>query len=211
MSLPDRNESEWDRADNIRIGISASSGFQLAQMKLAALAYKSKDYKEAFKWTLMVAAIGNIAPYQVSVAISFQTGVGTEIDFEKSFYYANRAADQGSIQALSLLGGYYEKGEGCEINLSKSFEYNQRGAVAGNASACMKLGVCYMKGSGVEADRHQGFHWLKVSAEKGSVQGMRFLADCYRSGDGCNIDLALADEWDQKAGPGKSKVRIRDF
>ena len=62
------------------------------------------------------------------LAILYYNGEGTEKNLEKSFYWYQKAAENGHIHALNNLAVCYDYGEGTEKNLKKAFYWYQKAA-----------------------------------------------------------------------------------
>src|ERR1700752_910776 len=60
--------------------------------------------------------------------IKAQNGEGTEKNLEKAFYWYQKAAENGDIDAQYNLALLYKNGEGTEENLEKAFYWYQKAA-----------------------------------------------------------------------------------
>ncbi|GES73526.1 kinase-like domain-containing protein [Rhizophagus clarus] len=136
---------------------------------------------------------------------------GTEKNLEKAFYWyqkaAENAAENGCADAMNKLARCYSNGEGTEKNLEKAFYWYQKAAENGSADAMNNLADSYHYGKGTEMDFEEAFYWYQKAAENGSVDSMNNLPDSYDSGEGTEINFEKAFYWYQQAAE-SNKMRI---
>src|SRR5438270_260589 len=77
-------------------------------------------------------------------------GIETENYLESSFYWYQKAAENGDENAMDNLACAYYYGEGTEENLEKAFYWFQEAAENGNNKAMNNLAICYENGKGAE-------------------------------------------------------------
>ena len=75
--------------------------------------------------------------------------MGTEIDLEKSFYWHQKAAENGNKVAQYNLGHCYKIRKGIEKNEAKAFEWYKKSAEQEYSAAQYQLGFLYKNGIGI--------------------------------------------------------------
>ncbi|PKY22867.1 kinase-like protein [Rhizophagus irregularis] len=120
-------------------------------------------------------------------------------NYEKSFYYFQKAAENGCKFAQFNLGGCYQLGDGVMKDLRKSFELYKKSAEQGYINAQSQLIYCYTFGYGTEIDRVKAFELAKTIAEKGYGDVQYLLGQYYIHGEGVNKDGKKAFELFRKS------------
>ncbi len=80
-----------------------------------------------------------------------------------------KAAEQGNVDAQSLLGAMYANGEGVAQDYKQAVAWTRKAAEQGNVDAQRLLGAMYFNGSGVAQDDKQAVAWFRKAAEQGNV------------------------------------------
>src|SRR6266542_2532650 len=88
-------------------------------------------------------------------------------NYEKSFYYLQKAANNGCKYAQYNLDGCYQLGDGVRQDIRKSFELYKKSADQGYVNAQSQITYCYNFGLGTEIDQVKSFELAKIVAEKG--------------------------------------------
>lgn len=104
---------------------------------------------------------------QIKLADLYRIGNNIKQNRKLSFYYFDKAAEQGSAYAIIMLGKYYEKGFGVEKDIGKSFEYFMTAAEADIEQGMYEVGLLYLHGKGVEPNKEEAFKWFTKAAHKG--------------------------------------------
>ena len=76
-----------------------------------------------------------------------------------AFDLFQKAAEKGSIKALSALGEMYITGLGVEKNSKRAIEVFTKAAEQGHPNAQYNLGVCYYEGLVVKKDLKKALHY----------------------------------------------------
>ncbi|GES82577.1 kinase-like domain-containing protein [Rhizophagus clarus] len=87
--------------------------------------------------------------------------------YEKSFFYFQKAAENGYKVAQHNLGECYRNGIGVRKDERKAFELFKKSAEQGYNDAKFRLGYCYDVGIGTDINKVKAFELYKVAAEKG--------------------------------------------
>ncbi len=147
-----------------------------------------------------IKASGGDADAQVELARRYYYGDGTAQDYEKSIYWFEEAAKNGSHLAQEALARrYYHGGRGVPQNYTKAFQYAQLAASGGRIGAMSMLGVMYCTGKGVTKNEPVCVQWYKKAAEGGDGPTQLALARKLATGRGVPIDLEAALFWYEKA------------
>ncbi len=148
--------------------------------------------------------IGSIVMFSLSLLVMATAAAGGDEDYRegKAAYdrgdvvaaveLLDRAAEEGHVRALTLLGYVYDKSEENEA----AVRYYQRAAALGDGEALLALGAMYANGEGVARDFAQAVRLMEQSADAGHGPAAVTLANAYRDGGlGLSVDRAAARHW----------------
>jgi len=93
------------------------------------------------------------------------------------FFYAQRAAKQGNVQAKYDLAMMYALGKGVQKNPRKAFNLFHEAARKGHVAAKYCVAVNFEKGLGVKPQVELARYWYKLAAKAGYPQAMVKLAN----------------------------------
>ncbi|MFJ2976726.1 tetratricopeptide repeat protein [Kluyvera sp. NPDC087067] len=136
---------------------------------------------------------------QNDLGLIYEVGNEIEVDYNKSFYWYKKSAEQEFAPALYNLGRYYENGIGVNKDPRVAREYYSRSARQGFALAQVNLGKLLLDGKGGDIDYNQAHELFKKAAEVGSSVAMYDLGYMYENGLGIPKDDTTAAEWYIKA------------
>lgn len=141
--------------------------------------------------------------FQVDIDVSscFGQGFETNRDFTNAIKWYSKAAELGSIRALTSLGDLYldvDKLRG-EKDYVKAVEYYAKAAELGDARGQDELAICYRNGWGVEQNQNKAFEWFTKSANQGFTEAMFFLGTCYYGGFGVEKNYSESVRWMRQA------------
>lgn len=123
---------------------------------------------------------------------------GAQDDYNESFKWAQKAANQNNPEGMYMMGLSYEHGRGCEQDQRKAVEYYQKGAQLGHATCANNLAFYYLRGNGVPMNKEKAFEYFLKAANAGSTLAMRNVGRCYQLGNGVKADRNKAIEWYDK-------------
>jgi len=106
--------------------------------------------------------------------------------------WITRAAEQGNLQAMAVLGGLYATGSGVEQDDGLALKWLRQAAEKGAPGAQVNLGQMIATGRGTEANLASAAAWYKRAADQGFAQGQLRLALAHASGQGVPRDDAAA-------------------
>jgi len=102
---------------------------------------------------------------------------GVQQNYDKSFEWLHKAAQQGYANAQNTLGTLYYSGILIAKDHVKGVEWYHKAAANGNSSAMLALGNSYRDGNGVQQDYNKAVQWYNKAAENGeSAAAQRHLS-----------------------------------
>ena len=113
----------------------------------------------------------------------------------------HKAAEQGDIEALYILGENCFKGEdGENKNYVEAVKWYRKAAEKGHLQAQYKLGLCYENGyGGLEDNMEEAVNWWRKAAEQGYPKAQKKLGYCYFNGVGVKQSYEEAAKWYRQA------------
>ncbi|HRV98605.1 MAG TPA: tetratricopeptide repeat protein, partial [Aminobacteriaceae bacterium] len=96
-------------------------------------------------------------------------------DSMKAFYWFDRAARNGYIDAMVNLGVLYEKGDGAVFSPEKAIRWYTEAAEKGSFLGMAYLGEAYYQGRGVRKDEKKAVGLLEQAASSGLPYAQRLL------------------------------------
>ena len=124
-----------------------------------------------------------------------------------TFYWNQKAAENGNKIAQYNCGEHYELGNGIEKDEFKAFEYYKKSAENGVIDAKFHLGFCYVNGIGTEVDRARGFELYNEAAGK-KDNAQNILELLYENDDKIINDIDKVSYWYHKAADNDNKVAL---
>lgn len=118
-------------------------------------------------------------------------------DFKDKIVHLNNNND---LDALCLLGSFYEVGLGVEKDINRALELYRKAAGQENPMAQNNLGYCYQKGIGVPINLKVAIFLYEKSAKQGCALASSNLGFCYQEGIGVQNNCKLAFELLFRAG-----------
>jgi FOG: TPR repeat, SEL1 subfamily len=177
---------QWSDLTSCRL--SAEKGDVNAQLYLGfACFYGFKtalNQKESIYWFTLAAEQGCAeAQYELAVRYEDEQGVKQDID-EAAKWYA-KAAQQGYVKAMALMG-------------DNGLSLHQL-AREGSKEAQLALGHIYFEGNYKERNYKKAVYWYKKAAEKGDKEAQYQLATLLKTGNGVSASEGDSLYWYQKA------------
>lgn len=103
-------------------------------------------------------------------------------DLEKGLKYCEKASEQGSVLAASILAEIYEEGMGVEKDLEKSFSFRKRAAELGDPTCQLKHGMMLYY---AKKDK-EGLDWMMRSAQQNYLPALFLVGREYLKKD-CHL------------------------
>lgn len=163
-------------------------------LRNAEMAFEDGRYVDARKMLAPLAKERNGAAIRL-LCSHFDAGTSEE---EMNRVYAEgmcEAADCGDLQALHIVGSFYDLGEHVETNKEKASNIFKQAADRGHAHS-MWIHACeLLSGKGLfEQEQAKGLEYLNLSIVNGSAEGCITKAKILREGAfGLTIDLTESD------------------
>lgn len=165
-----------------------------ALMASAMELYKAENYAEAFPLFLQAAERGD-AEAQCRLADCYYYGQGTAIDYERTFYWSEKAAAQEYPEGLWNLGYLSETGEGTVQDYDASISWYRRAAENGYLEAQMKLGKYYHTGKLTEKDDAESLKWYRMAAEQGDAETKLKISRILLQGENAEKNVEEGVKW----------------
>jgi len=91
-------------------------------------------------------------------------------DFAKAFFFFQKSAQKGNVDAQKKLYDYYNNGTGGVEDKKLALDWIQKAADQGDAEAMCKVGITYMNGFyGIrKEDPQKGYPWIEKAYHKNS-------------------------------------------
>lgn len=119
---------------------------------------------------------------QCEIASALYNGIGAEKDIDKSFYFYEKASEQGNNIAANWLGWCYQTGNCIPKDENKALIYYQKGSDLGNPNSDANLGYCYHLGIGTEINYQKAEEYYLKGAKAGISFAQVNLANIYYDG-----------------------------
>lgn len=130
---------------------------------------------------LKTAAENGDAVAQLALGRCYLFAEGVDKDSVEAMRWLRKAAEQGLLEAQSLLGGVYL---GLTEDKVEGVKWIGKAAEQGNASGQFLLGVCYFTGDPMEEDKVEAVKWFRKAAEQGNAEAQYMLGYCNDVGEG---------------------------
>lgn len=134
-----------------------------------------------------------------NLGYNYLYGQGTEENNDMAFRYLSLAVQEGSKNALLLLGRCYRHGWGTEPDINEAIRLLKAAAKEGLTGAMQDLGFIYYGGEGaIPRDFRAAARWWRMGAEHGDAKCMYELGLCFRDGEGVRRSYRDAVAWWRK-------------
>jgi hypothetical protein len=130
----------------------------------------------------------------------YSRGEGVAEDYKQTVYWLGKAAEQGHLYSIRLLGWMYSEGEGVTQDYIKAAYWYTKAAEQGDIDSQRDLGYRYSVGEGVRKDTRLAVYWYTKAAEQGDIDSQKTLGYRYSIGEGVpEKNLKLSAYWYTKA------------
>lgn len=131
-----------------------------------------------------------------ALGVMYFNGDGIERDYQKAFYWMNRANSDGygDSNCRYYLGRCYEKGLGVKNDYVKARKFYDSASRDGNVRAKVKLADLYRRGLGCKKNPEGAMNLYIEAKELGSTDAEMGIADLYLNGEGVAKDEVKAVE-----------------
>lgn len=129
----------------------------------------------------------------LAIAEWFFYGVGFDKDYALARHFYQKAAEQGSGNAINHLGEMYRYGWGVEVDYDQAKRWYLKGVKSNYILSAHNIAEMYYLGEGVEKNYLVAFDWFQKSAAKNVSHSRYFLGKMYQQGLGVSQDITLAN------------------
>ncbi|MCF6241196.1 MAG: sel1 repeat family protein [Bacteroidales bacterium] len=141
--------------------------------------YVQKDIQKAIKYYRIAADKNNeMAQFELG-RLYYNLDIP---DYEKTYYWFTKAAEQGYVDAVIWLSFLYGDINYAHYNLEKSFDLMKKVADDNIGVAQYRLAVKYLLGVGVETDINQGIAYLEKAVYNNYPKAIIDLGELYSKG-----------------------------
>lgn len=169
-----------------RLQANASRGRFNDILMLAEWLEKHKQPQEAIKYYLKIAPSANSQVHRKIARLYWGK------DWNQTFQWMRKAAEEGNVDAQKDLAFLYKTGEGTPTNYDKAIYWYKRAADNGNVYAKYEIGSIY---AGKLNDYSKGFPWFLQAAKEGDEEAKYALWHCYVYGWGVQQNRSEAEKW----------------
>jgi len=134
------------------------------------------------------------AQYQLSICYLY--GIRVPKDYKEALYWLEKAADNGHVQAQSMLGSLLLEGKEDD---KRAFYWLKKAAQNGDTDSQCNLGYCLQDSVGCERNDMEAFYWFESAAKQKHAEAQDNVGCCLLVGKGCQTDEAAAFHWFAKA------------
>ncbi|MCC8130851.1 MAG: sel1 repeat family protein [Ruminococcus sp.] len=129
-----------------------------------------------------------------------------EKDYEKAFWYSEKAAENGNAMGKHTLGILYLYGYGVPADTKRAVQLLREASDSGEMKSPRYLGLCYLDGLDGSVDYEKALEWFRKGAELGDITSQYYLGKMYEEGLGTESSLKTAVYWYRKAAVRKDHV-----
>ncbi|GAA4762147.1 tetratricopeptide repeat protein [Stakelama sediminis] len=128
------------------------------------------------------AAEEGVAEAQTVFGQMLLDGVEVERDATAGFEWFVRAAAQGHLMALNMVGRCYDLGWGTAVNKARAAECFRIAATRGLEWGMYNYATALTMGEGVAEDKAAAFGWFEKAAALGNAKAINFIGSFYEDG-----------------------------
>lgn len=129
-------------------------------------------------------------------------GNGVAQDAATGFAWFNRAAAQGHLMALNMVGRCYDLGWGVGVDKARAAECYRIAAERGFDWAMYNYATLLALGHGVPEDKAAALDWFRKAAKMGNAKAMNFVGSFHEDGWVVARDMAKAARFYERAAAG---------
>ncbi len=133
----------------------------------------------------------------LDTARKYYYGIGISKNINKAFKLYLKAAKQGDVDGMFIVGGLYMQGHGTVINQREAFKWLYKAAINGRSSKESQriLGQFFLSGNNVPQSYKEALHWYELAAMGGDAEAQSELAFLYFTGKFVGKDYDKARHW----------------
>lgn len=133
----------------------------------------------------------------LDTARKYYYGIGVAKNSSRAFKLYLKAAKQGDVDGMFIVGGLYMQGYGTVIDKRKAFQWLYQAAINGRSSKESQriLGESFLFGNNVPQNFTEALHWYELAAKGGDPEAQSELAFLYFTGRFVGKDYDKAKHW----------------
>lgn len=135
---------------------------------------------DASKWYLLAADQGSVKAIFRMGYLHESGKISAIADYNKAFYYYDKAANEGYPPAQNNLGYFYDNGYGVKQDQQLALYWYQQAAEQNDEVAQYNLGLFYQYGKAVPKNKESALYWYKKSADNDYVDAIVAVAKLYQ-------------------------------
>jgi tetratricopeptide (TPR) repeat protein len=112
---------------------------------------------------------------QFVLGLLHNDGVGVPLDYEKAFFWYQKAAQHNHVDAQYNLAHLYLSGNGVKKDLTQAIHWWHKAAENGHVRAQYNLGFAYFRGIGIQQDPQQALNWMRKAAKRNDARAVKLL------------------------------------
>lgn len=147
--------------------------------------------------TLLLPGITTANETVLSTAQKYYYGVGAPKNFYRAFKLYLKAAEEGNLDAMFIVGGMYMQGQGTSINEAEAFKWLYKAAINGRSSKESEriLAQSFIRGRNVPQNYDEALYWYERAAKGGDAEAQSELGYLYFSGKMVGQNFKKAYYW----------------
>jgi TPR repeat protein len=185
---------------------AAMKGHVDSFIDLASIYMQRKDMRYVFTCYLYLAKYANYNIAKKIVGELYFTGQGVSKDYKEAFFWYQRAARTGDLEACLNVASMHETGVGTPIDYKRALELykditnsKQKNIDSILSKAEYNIGCIYLNGNGVKANSKEAIKWFTKASTKNNCDAVFNLACIHDRGHGVPKNIKEALKWYKKA------------
>jgi TPR repeat protein len=151
---------------------------------------------------IRTAAEGGLADAQAALGQMLLDGDGVDRDQRAAIGWFHKAAGQGHVMAINMIGRCFDLGWGVAIDKARAAEWFKAAADRGLDWGMYNYATLLALGQGVAEDKPAALAWLRKAAALGNAKAINFVGSFYEDGWVVERDLAAAADHYRRAAEG---------
>ena len=130
----------------------------------------------------------------------YELGCNITNDYQKAFFWFQKAAKQGHTEAQNKLGILYYQGQGVPKDYNQAFYWYRKAAEKGYLAAQFNLGILYYQGLGVPQNYIEAHKWFNLAGIQGNTEAIenRKIAERHMTASQIAEAQRLSSKWQAK-------------
>ena len=180
---------------------AADKGDSIAKQRYLKLRYADKIYEAVIRYRmeLLVAADNDNRNSQYLLGEWLSCHNDQSSYREEAFFWYEKAAKNGHVDAMLKLGECYENGTGVYSNYYEAIRWYKKAAKSGNDSAQLRLARAYLYGNMVAKNVEEALKWYDLVGRGLSGADLCNIGYAYDIGDSVQVNKVKAVEYYRKA------------